>query len=405
MSLTSEFSAQLAEPVRPSATPTLQHGEIAGLDGLRALSVLSVMIGHFGFGNIVPGGLGVTIFYFISGFQITTLMLREARATGHVSVGRFYARRALRLQPELWALLIISGLGSIAFHNWPTLLDWLSGLLYVTNYAHEGVFTGGNVQYMRWPQLWSLAVEEHYYLTYPLLFIALMKAPARLMMALVAVLVGALTIRVAYVFGGVDSDIIYSTTETRIDSIAYGCIGSLLLWNVPQTLGDWVRRNGTAIASFGFVLLGVSVALRDQMFRDTLRYSLQGLALLLIFLSFYASSKPGLGVRLLEWSPLKWMGRMSYGAYLWHLELAGGLALVLHLTPQESPSLTAAIKAPIFCALSFAAAWLSYELFQRPVLALRRRFGAEARKAVDVELADVIRPVQNEEMHGEVVRR
>jgi peptidoglycan/LPS O-acetylase OafA/YrhL len=87
-------------------------------------------------------------------------------------------------------------------------------------------------------------------------------------------------------------------------------------------------------------------------------------------------------VRLLELPILKWMGRMSYGAYLWHLEVGSSLEHLLHLPAQSSPSLFAAVEALVLVAASFGVAYLSFNLFQRPVLALRHRFGAETRTAI-----------------------
>jgi peptidoglycan/LPS O-acetylase OafA/YrhL len=390
-------------PVRPSALAALANGEIAGLDGLRAISVLCVMVAHYGFGNLVPGGLGVTVFFFISGFLITTLMLREAHATGGVAIGRFYVRRVLRLQPELWALLLISGIGGIAVSYWPTMLDVIGSLFYVSNYINEGVFSAAQVPDPRWRHLWSLAVEEHFYLIYPLLFVALIKWPARLMALLVAVLVGALALRFVYFGHGVDTETIYSLTETRIDSIAYGCLASLALWYLPESFAHFIRRNRTAIGSFALVLLGASVVLRGPMFRDTLRYSVQGAALILLAANLYCNEKPGLATRLLDVPVLKWMGRLSYGAYLWHLEIGSSVEHLLHLPSQSSPSLQAAIEAPGLVALSFGAAWLSYELFQRPVAGLRRRFGAEARPAIILGQGEA--DLTGNVVHAEIDRR
>ena len=154
------LNGQPSASVEPAKIAIMATGQLPYLDGLRAISVLMVIVGHFGFGSIVPGGLGVTIFFFISGFLITTLMLREARAFGHIAVGQFYIRRALRLQPELWALLVMSGIGGALFGLRPSGLDFIGGFFYLTNYAEQGLLTGGLLPYMRWPQLWSLAVEE-----------------------------------------------------------------------------------------------------------------------------------------------------------------------------------------------------------------------------------------------------
>jgi peptidoglycan/LPS O-acetylase OafA/YrhL len=398
------YSIDVARP-RASVVAALAGGEIAGLDGLRALSVLAVMFAHFGFGHIVPGGLGVTVFFFISGFLITTLMLREAHATGGVAIGRFYARRLLRLQPELWGLLVVSGIGGILINHWPTVLDVTSGVFYLSNYAKIGTFTGGILPDMRWPQLWSLAVEEHYYLTYPLLFVALIRMPKRLAAVLLAVLVGALALRFGYYFAGADTDAIYSATETRIDSIAYGCIGALGLWYLPEDVARFISRNRTALAVFAIVVLCASITLRDAMFRDTLRYSMQGMALLILSASLYIGSPNAIGIQLLENPMLKWMGRMSYGAYLWHLEVGSLFERSIGMELRTSPSVTAALLALTLVVLSFGAAWVSFVAFQRPVAALRHRFGADPRAPIAGALADAMPDVKVEPVPVKARRR
>eukprot|EP01037_Dinobryon_pediforme_P023436 gene23436-24887_t len=188
------------------AIACLGRGELAGLDGLRAISVLMVMFGHYGFGTILPGGLVVTLFFFLRAFLITTLMLREARTTGTISIGRFYLRRLLRLQPELWALIAITSVAGTFYTAWvwPRAIDLVAALLYVSNYLSVGVIGHDVTGELRWPHLWSLAVEEHYYLTYPLLFLSLYRTPKRLLAVLAVLLVATLAYRLVLRHLGAD---------------------------------------------------------------------------------------------------------------------------------------------------------------------------------------------------------
>ena len=153
---------------------------IPSLDGLRAISVLLVVLGHSGLDAIVPGGLGVTIFFFLSGYLISTLMLAEHDKTGGINILHFYARRVFRLMPPLIVSLAIAyGL---------TYSGWLAGgitskglaaqLLYFANYY--GLFYDpGNTVPDGTGILWSLAVEEHFYIFYPLLMALLLGAAFR----------------------------------------------------------------------------------------------------------------------------------------------------------------------------------------------------------------------------------
>ncbi len=156
---------------RASTLPVLAKGALPGLDGLRAISVMFVMFSHYGYGKLVPGALGVTIFFFLSGFLITTLLLREMAVTGRLDIRAFFMRRLLRLGPELLGLIIVSGLAGAIYIGLPRPADVLAALFYVSNYykilSDAGFFTPD----IRWPHLWSLAVELHFYLVYPFLFI------------------------------------------------------------------------------------------------------------------------------------------------------------------------------------------------------------------------------------------
>ncbi|MES1153157.1 MAG: acyltransferase, partial [Dongia sp.] len=139
---------------------------IPALDGMRALSIAVVVASHFWVNGPVPGGFGVTVFFFISGFLITRLLLAEFNADGHISIGRFYVRRFLRLYPALFVLIV--GLSALYFamYGQVDFLEMIAALFYFMNYY---VLVHPDVQ-MPIRMLWSLAIEEHYYFIFPLLF-------------------------------------------------------------------------------------------------------------------------------------------------------------------------------------------------------------------------------------------
>jgi peptidoglycan/LPS O-acetylase OafA/YrhL len=354
----------------------LKSADIPGIDGLRAVSILLVMVSHYGFANRIPGGLGVTIFFFISGFLITTLMLREASEKGTISIRKFYIRRFLRLQPELFAYVLLSAFLGIAYFGLPRFSDFAAAFLYVTNY-YDIVVTGLKETFtIRWPQLWSLAVEEHYYLTYPLLFAATIRTPRRLLGILIATCGALFAWRCILVSNGVFQPHTYMATDTRLDSIAYGCLGALILWRFNATLASFARWFKLALP-LGLSIILVGSLIPSPVFRETARYSLQGIGLLLIFLGLF-TPWGRTAVVLLELPPMRWIGRMSYAAYLWGSEyqLASEHFLNSNLTTMGLGSRT--LNTLIGCTVTFAIAALSHHYIYRRVLAIRRRFGSHA---------------------------
>ncbi|MCA0401599.1 MAG: acyltransferase [Proteobacteria bacterium] len=361
-----------------------QQSYIPGLDGIRALSVLVVMIGHFGLGHIVPGGLGVTVFFTISGFLITTLLLEEYERTAKIAVGAFYLRRLLRLMPELLGLILFSGLIGLAIGNGPSLTDVLSALFYATNYLsiyQQYLTLGGGTGFeIYWPQLWSLAVEEHYYLTFPLMLSLLVSRPRTIWALVIGMIIASLALRLVWVHGGFELartqyPYPYLATETRIDSIAYGALFALFRHRALKTGYRPGALATYAALAAGLALLAFSLLWRDAQFRETFRYSVQGVAVFLIFFHLYMGA-PSPFEALLEWKPMRMMGVLSYGAYLWHLEIPRVSAKLF--PGAEFKGLSLALYIGVATALTFAIAWVSYRLLARPVAGLRRRFGSHS---------------------------
>jgi peptidoglycan/LPS O-acetylase OafA/YrhL len=297
---------------------------IPSLNGIRAISVLIVVLSHTGLGTIVPGGLGVTIFFFLSGYLITTLMLAEQEQTGSLDIFGFYARRVCRLMPPLLITLSIA-YGLVASGILPgaiTLKGLAAQLLYFANY-YSLFFDPGNATIPAGTGiLWSLAVEEHYYVFYPLVMTAVFKAglnPKRIGIILAIACVTTLIWRIELVQHGFSEPRTYYASDTRIDSIIYGALLALWVNPVSQPRRPMLPREWAAfVMGLGFLL--ISLVYRGAAFRETFRYSLQGFALLPIFY-FSIRFHDNFLFRHLNSNLMTKIGIWSYSIYLIHFVL------------------------------------------------------------------------------------
>jgi peptidoglycan/LPS O-acetylase OafA/YrhL len=321
------------DQVRRTATLTAaaqsQRSEvIPSLDGLRAISVLIVVLGHSGLQAVVPAGLGVTIFFFLSGYLISTLMLAEHARTGGLNILSFYARRGFRLMPPLVVSLAIAyGLtyfGLLA--GGITAKGLAAQLLYFANY-YGLFFDPGNTIPEGTGILWSLAVEEHFYIFYPLLMTLMLGSPLR--PRTIAALLGIVCLAVlAWRFHLVQApgffpDRTYYGSDTRIDSIVYGCILALVMNPVrqPRQPGSMSLAQWALLATAAGAML-VTLLYRDPTFRETARYSLQGLALMPIFyFAIRFSGNPLFRYLNSPWAVT--LGTYSYAIYLIHYVIIG----------------------------------------------------------------------------------
>lgn len=352
---------------RSLAAHDLRH--VPQLDGFRAVAILIVMVSHAGLGNIIPGGFGVTLFFFLSGYLITSLLRAEFNLSGTVSLRGFYLRRVLRIMPPLYITLVLLTLGELfgIFGPRPTSAAIVSDYLLLSNYAHLwGAENGLPVP------LWSLAVEEHFYFLFPLLFMVLLsKLPARQAFAICISLCGlALALRLVTLTDELNLFRNYYWSHTRLDSILFGCC--LALWQNPlMDERPWKPKNwhfGLALAAIIFTFV-----VRDETFRQTVRYTIQGGALFVIF-SYALSRNSGLVFRLLSLKFLAWVALLSYTLYLCHVAIFKTLEVNLHLT-----GVALGIAGTV---LAFAYAAAMRALVERPV--------ADARKRLRVRQTDVI---------------
>lgn len=351
------FDRGASQPEAARTSGQHQSEVIPSLDGIRAISVLIVVLGHSGL-HAVPGGLGVTIFFFLSGYLISTLMIAEHERTGRINIPHFYARRVFRLMPPLIVTLAIAyGL---------TYSGWLAGgitgkglaaqLLYFANY-YGLFFDPGYTVPDGTGILWSLAVEEHFYIFYPLLMTLLLGTALRL--RTITVLLGALCLAVLawriYLVHtpGFFPDRTYYASDTRIDSIMYGCMLALLLNPARRqhrpgsmSVAHWI----VAAAASGALLL--TLVYRAPAFRETARYSIQGLALMPLFYLAVRFS----GNWLFRYLNSPWaitLGVYSYAIYLIHY-------VVIRLIDLNTPAIGAKpyllFPAALLISIAYAAA-------------------------------------------------
>lgn len=282
--------------------------EIPALDGFRAIAILLVMLSHVGMERWVPGQFGVTLFFFLSGYLITTLLRREFLRDGTIFFKGFYFRRAVRILPPLaFAVALAAGM-SLTGLLWPLYYPGLiTDALFLSNYMPlSGVPIG----------LWSLAVEEHFYFVFPLVaFFFLSRDGGRACAAFCAAMcVVVLALRFFHVAQLDDFSGVNFWTHTRIDSILFGSI--LACWNNPMIDAEDRLPGRWQSYALGIALLAITFIYRDEAFRQTARYTIQGVALMLLFNA--AIRDAGVVRGVLDSPPMKYCAALSYTLYLVH---------------------------------------------------------------------------------------
>ena len=206
--------------------------KIPALNGIRALSVLLVVISHSGFGDIIPGGFGVTVFFFLSGYLITTLFINEIKQAGTINIKNFFIRRLVRLYPPFFISLIAAY--SLSYFNviggQSTWVGAISQVFYFANYLNI-FFDGIHLTPSGTGIYWSLAVEEHFYLVYPFviyLFVSTSKKNQLPFLLISVVLIVLIWRYYLYNHNALFTSRILFATDTRIDSIIFGCILAIL---------------------------------------------------------------------------------------------------------------------------------------------------------------------------------
>ncbi|MEA2828083.1 MAG: hypothetical protein QOG43_2522 [Actinomycetota bacterium] len=331
------------------------------LDGLRAIAVALVMVRHLGQSFGVGGGtVGVGTFFALSGFLITTLLVEERRETGRVDLGRFWVRRACRLLPALTVVLaaVVAWFGLVEHQSYKG--PAVFAALYAGNWAQIAGRPFGALGHV-----WTLAVEEHFYLVWPLLFLALSRLRLRTAALLTLGLAGASTaLRGGLFAAGASPARLQMGTDTRLDGLLLGCAVALALAHAGRRPRVPLAA---AVAAVG-VLGGLVMVQPYRSFMLTVGYVLIPLAALTVIGHVVGDGPPSPLTTALGWKPLAALGKISYGLYLWHLPVYA--VLLPHVIDQPL-----AVRSAVVVAASTAIAGLSYVAVERPFLRLKDRRG------------------------------
>ncbi|REE19879.1 peptidoglycan/LPS O-acetylase OafA/YrhL [Paraburkholderia sp. BL27I4N3] len=288
----------------------IQHTRIAGLDGLRALSVIAVFLAHTGLAGVVGGGyVGVDVFFVLSGYLITSRLIAEHHRNGRIDLPRFYWRRARRLYPALLLMLAGVALYCLVFPGSLRVeFEVLPAFFYVMNWVRAfGIYDAHLTGHT-----WTLAIEEQFYLVWPLILLGVLKFwPRRLVLAVALLAVAVIAWRSFLMSQHLSMARIYCGFDTHSDGLLMGA----LLAVMPR---QWTARAGKLWPLAVAILLIVTLSENALDFSLLAwGYPLTPLAAALIIAKVVTAQQAAL-VRSLDIAPLAGLGRVSYGFYLWH---------------------------------------------------------------------------------------
>ncbi len=381
MRLASENLGEISEGPSPAPAPRFEDSPVfrlgyrRWLDGLRGVAVLMVLAFHF---RLLGGGwLGVDIFFVLSGFLITSLLLEEWQQRGTICLKRFYLRRALRLMPAFFTLLILCGIYALVFQSAEeaanTRREMAVAACYISNWPWLH-----NTNMPMLGHTWSLSVEEQFYLLWPLLLYGMLRCGVPRKRIIRVTWIGIITCvlyRLGLHFGHPPSGAermvytlrIYMGLDTRADALLVGCFaGMLVSWNlVPRS-----RRfiTGMSIASVIYVAVIWRFSTTRSLDHVSFYYGLFTVVALMVatVIIRLMAAPAGLASTILESKPLVGIGRISYGLYLFHVPI------IYWVSPSglgwQYPGSTLLVAA-----LTLAAAVLSFFCVERPFLRLKRR--------------------------------
>lgn len=369
--------------------PSPERVHLSALDGVRGVAILMVMLMHSLEGNfdgpsrairtlgdfINLGRLGVDLFFVLSGFLITGILI-DTRQDPHF-FRRFYVRRTLRIFPLYYGFLLLLLLLTPAFHlDWHGMFLWM--LAYLQNFQPMRLLTlhVGNIGMYH---LWSLAVEEQFYLVWPFLVFLLRGKRRSVGLAAAVLAVAVVFLRVAIIHSGHGIEYIHVGMFTRADQLLCGAILAVLYrsnhwWPRVLALAPWIFLLP--------ILIYLGIWSRTNHLENASIYFVIGLGYTIFAVSCVGAMtwalKPGSTFqRIMQLPALRTLGKYSYGLYIIHVPVLTLLAiptrqwLRLHF---HSRVLAMGLTAVLLLSFAFLLAWASYNFFEKHFLRLKHRF-------------------------------
>lgn len=361
-----------AKEQRTAIEQPLKNRYITGLDGLRAIAVLAVIAYHLNFDWAAGGLLGVTVFFVLSGYLITDLLIAEFVTTDRINFKNFWIRRARRLLPAMFTMLIVVITWVTIFEQ--SMLDRLeedtaAAILYVSNWWY--IFQ--DLSYFESfgpPSLlthfWSLAVEEQFYILWPLVILLVLKMKVKEGSLFSIMLLGAIASAAAMTLlyePGTDPSRVYYGTDTRIFSLLLGA-SLAVIWpsrklstNLPSEIRWKLDFVGLFALAFIFYMFWSTDQYQDFLYQGGM-VAMSVASMLVVAVIVHPSSKLN---TVLSFKPLRWIGVRSYGIYLWHFPV------IVLTSPQwgaDAPSLVRT-SLQLFLILTFAS--LSWTFIENPI--------------------------------------
>ena len=349
-------------------------GHVRALDGMRAVAVILVFGFHLRFPGFGAGWLGVDVFFVLSGFLITSLLIAEMERKGQIGLAAFWARRARRLLPALVVVLLVV---AVVTHTTATLSERASlrgDLLAATAYAANWRFIATSSYFVNTgvesplQHTWSLAIEEQFYLFWPVLLAGafwILRRSRMTVTALAVVGIAASAVAMAVLYHPGTVERAYMGTDARIFEPLVGALGAVLVASPRgRALIGLAAGPLLMLGSLG-VLAGLVVIRPDA----ALYYRGGGLLFSFSTLMIVAPLWIGRGKAIgdvLSWGPIAWLGVISYGVYLWHWPM------ILWTGARDVRGAEAVVRGAEVVALTVGVAALSYYLIERPIREGRR---------------------------------
>jgi peptidoglycan/LPS O-acetylase OafA/YrhL len=342
--------------------PITQRHYVPALDGLRTFAVALVILVHVS-SRVAPGGwVGVDVFFVLSGYLITSVLLREQAAKGDISFSDFYIRRVLRLMPALVLLVVGDGVLAALFGG-PSpnkLLDAAAALTYLMDFVRAFSHVS---DFSTLGHTWSLAVEEHFYIVWPLVLVLVLRLRRSAQLPVIIAMAAAIVLWRAYlVHSGASYERTDYPADARSDQMLIGCALAFWLSSGPRASVIAMLRR---LWPLGLAII-LTVTVYDVTYQPWFRsFGLVaiGLASATLILEL-GQNQQGLLARAASFKPMVALGRISYGIYLWHY------VFIMQIRYHDNSKLL--VLAGVVASVVVAA--LSFRYVEQPFLKLKQRF-------------------------------